>query len=539
MSTVLTFHSMTPPLLPPVLTADAMREADRATIEDFSVPGFTLMESAGRGAANVIAEAYGPLANRPVLVLCGKGNNGGDGLVVARQLLARNAIVHVVLTAEPDALRDDPAQNLALLQQLSDTERDRLRIHSFDSIDDLNALAARIRPAVLVDALLGTGLTSALREPIRSIVTWMNERPAPTVALDVPTGLHSDTGAVLGTAVLADRTITMAALKAGLLVGDGPRMTGMLDVLEIGIPRYALAQAAQADGCAHLLTDAAIRPWLPRRAHDAHKYTAGMALVVGGAPEYTGAPVMASRAAARAGAGYVACAAPSSVQPVLASRTAEIPIRALPDDAEGIRPDAALDALDDLLDKARALLVGPGLGRAANTAQFARHLLRTSDLPAVVDADGLNALAGHMDDAADHAAKPWILTPHAGEFRRLADDDVDLDDPIRAAQTYAARWNCVLVLKGMPSVVASPDGAVFVNRTGNPALATAGTGDVLAGLCVSFLAQGVPPTQAACCALHLGGAAADRYAAHADARTMMALDLLDHLPAVLSERFAQ
>jgi NAD(P)H-hydrate epimerase len=516
-----------------------MREADRTTIEDFGVPGFTLMESAGRGAADVIAEAYGPLANQAVLVLCGKGNNGGDGLVVARQLLARNAIVHVVLTAEPDALRDDPAQNLALLQQLTDAERDRLRIHSLDTIDDLDELAARVRPTLLVDALLGTGLTSALREPIHSIVTWMNERPVPTVALDVPTGLHSDTGAVLGTAVIADRTITMAALKAGLLVGDGPRVAGTLDVLEIGIPRHALAQAAQANGCAHLLTDAAIRPWLPRRTHDAHKYTAGMALVVGGAPEYTGAPVMASRAAARAGAGYVACAAPSRVQPALAGRTAEIPTRALPDDAEGIQPDAALDALDDLLDKARALLVGPGLGSAASTARFARHLLRTTDLPTVIDADGLNALAGHMDDAADYAQGSWILTPHAGEFRRLADDDVDLDDPIRTAQMYAARWNCVLVLKGMPSVVAGPDGAVFVNRTGNPALATAGTGDVLAGLCVSFLAQGVPPTQAACCALHLGGAAADRYAAHTDARTMMALDLLDHLPAVFSERFAQ
>ncbi len=538
MSTAPTFHSMAPPLLPPVLTADAMREADRATIEDVGLPGFTLMESAGRGAAEIIAEAYGPLTNRPVLVLCGKGNNGGDGLVVARQLLARDAIVHVILTATPDTLRNDPAQNLALLNQRADTDPDRLQIHPPDAVDDLDALAARIRPTLLVDALLGTGLTSTLREPIRSVVAWVNEQPVPTVALDVPTGLHSDIGAVLGTAVAADRTITMAALKTGLLIGDGPRVAGTLDVIEIGIPHCTLAQAARADGCARLLTDEAIRPWLPRRAHDAHKYTAGMALVVGGAPEYTGAPLMASRAAARAGAGYVACAVPSSVQPVLAGRTAEIPTRALPDDADGIQPDGALDALDDLLEKARALLVGPGLGRAKNTAPFARQLLRSTKLPTVIDADGLNALAGHMDDIADHARGRWILTPHAGEFRRLADHDVDLDDPVRTAQTYAARWNCVLVLKGMPSVVASPDGAVFVNSTGNPALATAGTGDVLAGLCVSFLAQGVPPMQAACCALHLGGAAADRYATHTDARTMMALDLLDHLPAVFAERFA-
>lgn len=539
MSIAPTFHSMVPPLLPPVLTADAMRDADRITIEDFGLPGFTLMESAGRGAAEVIAEAYGPLANRSVLVLCGKGNNGGDGLVVARHLLARNAVVHVVLTAEPDALRDDAARNLDLLEQLADTDRDRLQIHTLDTIGDLDALAAGLRPSLLVDALLGTGLTSALREPIRSVAEWLNEQPSPTVALDVPTGLHSDTGAVLGTAVVADRTITMAALKAGLLIGDGPHVAGALDVLEIGIPRHTLARATQSVGCAHLLTDDAIRPWLPRRAHDAHKYTAGMALVVGGAPEYTGAPIMSSRAAARAGAGYVACAAPSTVQPVLAGHMTEIPTRALPDDADGIQPDAALDTLDDWLDKARALLVGPGLGRAESTAQFARQLLHATPLPTVIDADGLNALAGHMDDVADHASGRWILTPHAGEFRRLAGDDVDLDNPIRTAQTYAARWNCVLVLKGMPSVVASPDGAVFVNSTGNPALATAGTGDVLAGLCVSFLAQGVPPTQAACCALHVGGAAADRYAAHADGRTMMALDLLDHIPAVFAERLAR
>lgn len=533
-----TFHSTTPPLLPPVLTADAMREADQYTIETFGVPSFTLMESAGRGAADCIAAAYGPLDNRPVVILCGKGNNGGDGLVVARQLLARGADVHVVLTADADALREDPARNLALLQHLTETEARRLTLHRFDTVEDLDTWTTPLRPAVFVDALLGTGLTSAVREPLLSLVEWLNEQPAPTVALDVPTGLHSDTGAVLGSAAVADRTITMAALKAGLLIGEGPRVAGTLDVLEIGIPRHALARAAQQPGCAHLTTDDAIRPWLPRRAHDAHKYSVGMALVVGGASEYTGAPVMAARAAARAGAGYVACAAPASVQSVLANHMAHIPTHRLPDDADGLQPEGALDALAAPLDKARALLVGPGLGRANGTARFVRHLLRTQAQPTVVDADGLNALAGHTDLIARHADGQWILTPHAGEFRRLAGHDVDLDDRIRTAQTFAQRWNCVLLLKGMPSLVASPDGAVFVNETGNPALATAGTGDVLAGLCVGFLAQGLPPTQAACCALHVGGAAADRYATREDGRTMTALDLIDQLPSVFTERFA-
>lgn len=537
MSVSPTFHSTAPPLLPPVLTAEAMREADRFTIEDVGIPSFTLMESAGRGAADVIAAAYGPLDGRAVIVCCGKGNNGGDGLVVARQLLGYGAVVHVVLTTAPDALREDPARNYTLLQQRTETTSDQLTLHRFDTTDALDALAQRVHPDLFVDALLGTGLTSALRDPIRSLVEWLNQQPAPTVALDVPTGLHSDTGAILGTAAVADRTVTMAALKAGLLIGEGPHVAGTLDVVEIGIPPQALTRAVREPGCARLTTDAALRPWLPERAHDAHKYSAGMALVVGGAPEYTGAPIMAARAAARAGAGYVACAAPASVQPILAGAMTEIPTHALPDGPEGLQPEPARETLAALLDKARALLIGPGLGRRAGTAQFVRDLLRASDHPTVIDADGLNALTGYIDDAAEHAEGRWILTPHAGELRRLAGDTADLGDRIRTAQTYAERWNSVLLLKGMPSLVASPDGAVFVCSTGNPALATAGTGDVLAGLCVSLLAQGVPPTQAACCALHLGGAAADRYAAHTDGRTLMALDLLDQLPPVLTERF--
>jgi NAD(P)H-hydrate epimerase len=226
------------------------------------------------------------------------------------------------------------------------------------------------------------------------------------------------------------------------------------------------------------------------------------------------------------------------VQSILAGKMTEIPTVALPDGDDGLQPDAALHALDERMDKARALLVGPGLGRASNTVQFVRDLLRTSDYPIVIDADGLNALTGTLDALADHAAGRWILTPHAGEFQRLADRDADLTDPIRTAQAYAQRWNCVLLLKGMPSVVAAPDGTAFVNGTGNPALATAGTGDVLAGLCVGLLAQGLAPTHAALCALHLGGAAADRYADRTTRRTMMALDLVHELPHVLNERFA-
>lgn len=519
---------------PPLLTADAMRRADAYTIETFGVPSFTLMESAGRAATETLAQAYGPVAGRTVAVYCGKGNNGGDGLVVARQLATQGAAVRVVLLGAPDALSQDAGRNLALLRRLAEQDDNaRLGIHPFENLPQVSAF----RPADLhVDALLGTGLTNEVRAPMRGLVEWINAQPQPTLALDVPTGLHSDTGAVLGTAVRADLTVTMGARKAGLVLGDGPPHAGRVVTAEIGIPRHALERDLPAPGCARYPDDEVVRALLPRRAPDAHKYTAGMALVVGGSPGMTGAPVMSSRAAARVGAGYVACATPADAQPTLALKLTEIPTVALPADPDGLHPDAAIAALDAWLGKAHALLVGPGLGRATGTQAFVRRLLETTDRPAVVDADGLNALDPDWLTARGNGR--WVLTPHAGEFGRLAGTEAGLADRIATAQAAAARWNSILVLKGMPSVAAAPDGRACVGRTGGAALATAGTGDVLAGLCTGLLAQGLAPFDAAVAALHLGGAAADRYAAHRAPQSLQATDLIEQLPLLLHERFA-
>jgi NAD(P)H-hydrate epimerase len=527
---------------PPALTADAMREADRYTIEEYGLPSFTLMESAGRGCAERIQHAYGPLDGEAVVVLCGKGNNGGDGLVVARQLRAAGARVHVVLAGAPDELSEDTARNLSLLRQLQDdgADDDRLTIDTLGDLDALTATADALHPRLYVDALLGTGLTSDVRDPIRSLVDWVNERDAPTVALDVPTGLHSDTGAVLGVAVRADRTVTMAAPKVGLRIGDGPTYAGPVAVVDIGIPPFVLDRAAAQPGCVRQTTDAAVRAWWPERTPDAYKYSVGTALVVGGAPRFTGAPVMAAKAAGRSGAGYVSCACPETVQPTLAGALTTVPTLPLPtaNDGDGVAPDAALDALAESLDTADALLVGPGLGRAPQTEQFVRRLVQAVDTPLVIDADGLNALAGHLDELAAHVDGPWILTPHAGEFRRLVGAEVDLTDRVRVAQSYAERWGAVCLLKGAPSIIAGPEGRALVGSITTPALATAGTGDVLAGQCVGLLAQGVPPVETAAAALHVGGAAAERYGATHDSRSMAATDLLDMIPRVADERFA-
>lgn len=518
---------------PPALTADAMQAADRYTIEEYGLPGFTLMESAGRGCAAAVRSAYGPFKGDAVIILCGKGNNGGDGLVVARRLYAAGARVHVVLTSDPDELRDDPAHNLELLTQLRAEDSDgQLTIATLDTLRALEETANQLTPRLYVDALLGTGLTSELREPIRSLVAWLNDRAEPTVAIDVPTGIHSDTGTVLGAAVSAERTVTMAAPKVGLVVGEGRNYTGHMEVIDIGIPAFVMDREAKAPGCVRLTTDGAVRTWWPTRASDAYKYSVGAAMVVGGSRPYVGAPTLASKAAVRSGAGYVTCACPETIQNTLAASLADVPTLPLPSSQEGVSPDA-VDRIRE--ERADAVLVGPGLGRESSTRQFVDELVQTIDRPLVIDADGLNALADANHDWTEYSDGNWILTPHEGEFRRLA-GDVDLDDRVRTVQTHAQQWNVVLLLKGNPSIVAGPEGSTYVCTTGTPALATAGTGDVLAGQCVGLLAQGLDPLEAAATALHLGGAAAQRYATTRDGRSMAASDLVEELPATLHER---
>ncbi len=508
-----------------VMSSDGQRIADQETIEAFGLSGRTLMELAGSGAARVMGREFAPLAGRRIAIFCGKGNNGGDGFVAGRWLHERGASVDIL--APPSVSTADAAHNLTLLRKVA-SESNRLRIGS---------LQDNTQADLYVDALLGTGVGSPLREPMLGLVARLNAANGPVVSLDVPTGLHPDRGTVLGQAVRAAYTVTMGALKPGLVLGDGPELAGRVEIVDIGVPRTIMDRAHGLSGRIWLTTDAAVAGLLPNRARHAHKYSVGMALVVGGAPGLTGAPAMASRAAARIGAGYVTCATRASLQPVLAGKLTEIATVALPETDSG-RMDVgqALRTLEVRMAKASAILVGPGLGRDPEAAELARQLVRTAELPMVVDADGLNALVDMEGELGALARGRLILTPHEGEFRRLV--DIDLADRVGAARACAERWNSTLLLKGMPSVVASPTGEVYICATGNPALATAGTGDVLAGLCAGLLAQGLSPTEAAVCAVHLGGAASDRYASRGEGRSMMAMDLVRELPGLLSERFS-
>lgn len=523
----------------PVLTARAMRSADEFAMTDFGLPGFTLMELAGRGAAEALIQRIRP--NASVAVYCGKGNNGGDGFVIARYLHRRIASVRVFFLGAPDAMSEDAAAHFALLRALAREDGNgRLTLERLDTLMELPA------SDVHVDALLGTGQTSELREPIRSLVERLNNAPGLKIAVDVPTGLHTDIGRPLGVAFRADATYTMGALKTGLIINDGPSTSGGTRVIDIGIPNFALRRLFECGdtGCAGMATDEVVRRWMPERGGDANKYSVGLALVVAGSPGMTGAPAMAATAAARAGAGYVVCGCDERIERTLNTKLTEVTTVSLPALRGGIDPDKALESLADRLEKASSLVVGCGLGRAETTEMFVRQLLEHVELPTVVDADALHALIDHTDLIRRRAEGRWILTPHMGEFQRLADDemaglDIHPDDRVALAQHFARTWNCVLVLKGLPSIVACPDGRAWINGTGGPALASAGTGDVLAGICAGLLAQGLSTEHAAVAALHLGGAAADRYGHGRSERSLQAMDLVDELPYVMKERLRE
>ncbi len=512
-----------------ILDSAAMREADRRATEDAGIPGRVLMETAGRAVCTAAEDSFLGTWGAHVVVLCGTGNNGGDGLVAARALHARGANVRVVLAGPPAT--PDAVANLASVRAVADHNL------TIQEVADARALA-NVRVDLIIDAMLGTGVRpsespgeSWLREPIRGLCAWANRHRAPVLSVDIPTGLDANTGDADPDAVRAVDTVTFGALKPGLLVGRGPELSGDVVVAEIGIPHAYLEEGARA----FRATDEWVATRLPVRPAQAHKYSVGRVLAVAGSRDFTGAASLATGAAYRAGAGAVVCCTPRSAQPVLDSLREEVMVSPQFETDEGTLSIAAYDEIVDRLPAADAVLIGCGIGRPPETQRLVRALLRRVAVPTVLDADGLNAFEGHADKLAD-AGVPLVLTPHRGELARLL-GETPSGDPLSIARDVAVRWNAVVLLKGMPSVVAAPDGRTFVGPPPNVALATAGTGDVLAGMIVALLSRGMEPAEAAVSALHIGTAAAEHFQADRGPG-MLAGDLLEELPGVLGGRFA-
>lgn len=514
----------------PLLSAESMRAADRQAIEEYGISVQTLMEQAGRACAATATRMLKASGGEHVSVMCGKGNNGGDGFAAARVLALQGFDVDVFSITTPEGLSPDAAHQYRLLERLLISSRQpRLHLHVIEDADALEARATDL----WIDALLGTGIMSQVRPSYGAAIETINTSRSPVLSIDIPSGLDADDGTVHGTAVRADVTVTMGALKSGMV--RVPEYCGIIEVAEIGIPAEVLSDGAVA--C--LTTDHAVTRWLPVRAHDAHKYSAGTVLVVGGSKGMTGAPVMSARSAARGGAGYVIVATPENVQPIVGGHLVPETTVALPQEHEdGLDPESSRTALEPILARADSVALGPGLGRATGTVRFIRSLLRDLTIPTVIDADALFALS--TDPASYDILRRgnFVLTPHMGEFKRLLGTDASLDDPAGSARDFASRYQCTVVLKGAPTLVAGSDGTVLFAGAGNQALATAGTGDVLAGLCASFLARGLDPVRAAAAAMHVGGTAAEAYSERNDLTGMIATDIIDMIPSLIKQSFS-
>jgi len=476
--------SSLPPWLVPLADAETMRGIDRWAIEKRGVAGLELMERAGEGVARVL-ERLAP--DGPVTVLCGKGNNGGDGLVVARLLRERGRAVTVVCVAAPGELAGDAKANL---QRLPGEPPVRLDGTAWEHAGvDASVFEGS---AIVVDALLGTGFQGEPRGAVAEAIDAVNRTGAPVVSVDVPSGVDASTGVVSAAAVRASVTVTFQLAKPGLWIRPGKAHAGEVQTLDIGIPRGAPQSA-----CIGLIAPSVLAE-LPRRDATSTKFSSGHVLVAGGSRGLTGAPRMAAEASMRAGAGYVTACVPACVQSMIAAgATPELMTRGMPDDGEALAPESVTAVLEASA-RGGALALGPGLGRRAGALAFARELAREAKVAMVLDADGLNAHAGRLADLAARRA-PTVLTPHAGELGRLLELDSSRIERERLhhARTAAERSGAVVVLKGDDTLVTEPGGRVAVSPGAAPALATAGSGDVLSGVIAALLAQGLDAFTAA------------------------------------------
>lgn len=509
-----------------LVTANEMKKMDRSTIESFGLPGRILMENAGRGATHFFLEHFKDAVNKKIGVIAGRGNNGGDGFVIARYLAQKGINVTVYLLSERQKVSGDAAANLILLSPL------KIPVIEMPDAETFSAHKTAMRhDAIWIDAILGTGLRSEVKGFFRDVIDFINQTNKPVFAVDIPSGLNSDTGRPCGSCVRADATATFAFAKTGHFLFPGADYTGNLKIIDIGIPPHIANNVAPLQ---YLLTPDLIRAVFHPRPSDAHKGHTGHLLVIAGSPGKTGAAAMTATSAMRAGAGLVTLGIPVSLNPVLETQVMEAMTDPLPETVKGILGEASFNRIMDLLSDKKCLAIGPGIGTAPETKMLFKRLLQENTKPMVIDADGLNILAGHTEILKD-LDTPVVLTPHPGEMARLmriTAADVQ-EDRIKCARDFAEKFNVHVVLKGARTVVAHPDGKVFINPTGNPGMASGGMGDVLTGIIAGFIAQGHPLELAAHAGVYIHGAAADSLAKNKGPFGYLATDVMNTLPETI------
>jgi NAD(P)H-hydrate epimerase len=503
-----------------------MRELDRKTIETFGLPSLVLMENAARGVVQVILKQY-PRAIS-LAVLCGKGNNGGDGLAVARYFRNSGKKVKVFLSGPGNELKGDAASQLRLAEKLD------ISIEELNEKTDREVLKRKLAHyEIVVDALLGTGLEKEVKGLFQELIRIMNELPNPTVAIDIPSGLSSDTGQPLGLCVRAEITVTFGLPKIGQLLFPGSRFIGRLFLVDIGLPSLF---HPQPQDCVERLEAEKLAAFLPRRNPEGHKGAYGHVLVLAGSKGKTGAAALTCLGALRVGAGLVTLGIPESLNPIMEVKLTEAMTEPLAEGDPGCLGPEAFLRIQTLTQGKKALAIGPGLSLSSKTKSLLQIVFKhISDLPLVIDADALTFLAESPESLKSLAGRA-ILTPHPGEMSRLCGLPVEdiQRDRIGAARALAGKYQVVVVLKGARTVIADPRGSVYLNPVAHSILASGGTGDVLTGMILGLLSQGLSLIESALLGVFLHSQAGIQLAGEKGAQGILASEFADRVPGLLS-----
>jgi NAD(P)H-hydrate epimerase len=510
-----------------VPTSEEMQELDRKAIELYRIPGIVLMENAGHGAAEAILATYPGLQGWKVAIFAGKGNNGGDGFVIGRYLMNRGIAVKVFLLTDPNSLRGDAETNYQIFLQAKGEIAPVPSSKEFQKIKkDLEKFD------LLIDGIFGTGLDAEVRGYYREVIEHLNRLQRPMVAIDIPSGLDANTGRPLGAAIRASLTVTFGLPKVGQLISPGIDYVGVLKVIDIGFPKKLVEEEKIQT---HLLEQAEIRRWLavPRRP-EAHKGDYGHLLVIAGSVGKTGAAAMVCEAALRVGAGLVTLAIPKSLNGIMEVKLTEAMTEPLPETPKQTLSLRAFNSILKLCQNKKAVVIGPGIGTDKETQSLILKLLKTLNLPIVLDADGLTALAA-QPKLLPVSNRSLILTPHPGEMARLLQTSPKeiQEDRINLSRKFSQGHQVYLVLKGHRTLIATPKGEIFINPTGNPGMASGGTGDVLTGMIGGFICQGFGVLPSLQMAVFLHGWAGDEVAREVGEKFLLATDLIKKMPALL------
>jgi ADP-dependent NAD(P)H-hydrate dehydratase / NAD(P)H-hydrate epimerase len=510
-----------------VATAEQMQELDRKAIETYRIPGIVLMENAGRGAAEVISNAFPDILKKKVAIIAGKGNNGGDGFVIGRHFLNQGIPVKAFLLADPKALRGDAETAFQIFLRMKgevipvpsskDYQKVKKDLEKFD---------------LLIDSIFGTGLDAEVRGYYREVIDHLNSLQKPIVAVDIPSGLDANTGKPLGTAIRASLTITFGLPKVGHLVSPGINYVGVLKVIDITIPRR-LVEEEKIQTFLLESDDIRRRLSVPRRP-DTHKGDYGHLLLIAGSVGKTGAAAMACEAALRMGAGLVTLAIPKSLNAIMEVKLTEVMTEPLPETPKQTLSLRAFNSILRLCESKKAVIIGPGIGTFKETQSLILKLIKTLNLPIVLDADGLTALAT-QPKILPATNRSLILTPHPGEMARLIGSTAKevQEDRIGISRSFSQSRHVHLVLKGHRTLIATPKGEIFINPTGNPGMASGGTGDVLTGMIGGLICQGFDILPSLLISVYLHGLAGDEVAREKGEKSLIATDLIQKIPALL------